>query len=133
MSEGNWRLGLIVDEAASDEQAQALGRVFAGELGGPPAALGPLLGEFLGVERAPFDVQEDGHTHKAAIGELHVEVEDIVSFGVETGQPAQLDGIFHPAGSTLTIAKATHAHGNPFGIEYEGKSAFSKPDFSWAG
>ena len=35
MSEGNWRLGVFIDSAASDEQAEKLGSVFAGELGGP--------------------------------------------------------------------------------------------------
>src|SRR4051794_40641798 len=134
MSEGNWRVGLLVDDAASDEQAQALGRVFAGELGGPPASLAPLLGEFLGVERVSFDVKEDGLTHSAKIGDVvQIDVEDIVAFGVESGQPAKLEGIFHPAGTTLTIAKATHAQGNPFGIEFAGNSAFSNSDFAWAG
>ena len=40
MSEGNWRLGVVIDEAASDEQAEKLGAVFSGALGGPMEALG---------------------------------------------------------------------------------------------
>src|SRR6188508_1573783 len=59
MSDGNWRLGVIIDEAASDEQAEKLGGVFSGALGGPMEALGPLVGEQLGVERLPIDVVED--------------------------------------------------------------------------
>src|SRR5712691_6702794 len=35
MSEGNWRLGVILDAAASVEQAEKLGAVFSGQLGGP--------------------------------------------------------------------------------------------------
>ncbi len=30
MSEGNWRLGVFIDDAASDEQAEKLGAVFSG-------------------------------------------------------------------------------------------------------
>src|SRR3954447_14630101 len=45
MSEGNWRLGVVIDAAASDKQAEALGGVFSGALGGPMEALGPLVGE----------------------------------------------------------------------------------------
>ena len=56
MSEGNWRLGVFIDAAASDEQAEKLGAVFSGALGGPMEALGPLVGENLGVERAPIEV-----------------------------------------------------------------------------
>jgi hypothetical protein len=32
----------------------------------------------------------------------------------------------------LTIAKATRSRINAFGIEYEGKAAFSTSQFSWA-
>jgi hypothetical protein len=133
MSEGNWRLGVYLDAAASDEQAAKLGRVFSGALGGPMEALGPLVSENLGVERAPIEVREDGLRHSIRIGDaVDFEVEDVVPFGVETGQPAKLTGIFHPAGSELTIAHATRSKINAFGIQYEGKAAFSTSQFSWA-
>jgi hypothetical protein len=45
MSDGNWRLGVFIDSAASDEQAQKLGAVFGGQLGGPMQALAPLVSE----------------------------------------------------------------------------------------
>jgi hypothetical protein len=132
MTDGNWRLGIFIDDKASDEQADKLGAVFSGQLGGPMAALGPLIGENLGVERAPIDVREDGLQHSVRIGEaVDFEIEDVVPFGIETGEPARLTGIFHPAGSELTIAKATRTSINAFGIEYQGKAAFSSP-FSWA-
>ena len=38
MSEGNWRLGVVIDADASDEQAEKLGGVFSGALGGPMEA-----------------------------------------------------------------------------------------------
>ena len=133
MTDGNWRLGVFIDDKASDEQAEKLGAVFGGQLGGPMEALGPLIGENLGVERASIEIHEDGLRHSVKIGDaVNFAIEDIVSFGVETGEPARLVGIFHPAGSELTIAKATHAHVNAFGIEYEGKSAFSRSKFAWA-
>jgi hypothetical protein len=133
MSEGNWRLGVFVDAAASDEQAAKLTAVFGGQLGGPMEALGPLVSENLGVERATIEVREDGLRHSVKIGDgIDFEIEDVVSFGVTTGEPARLSGIFHPAGSELTIAKATRSRINAFGIEYEGKSAFSSSKFAWA-
>ncbi|TML67732.1 MAG: DUF1326 domain-containing protein [Actinobacteria bacterium] len=132
MTDGNWRLGVFIDAAASDEQAAKLGAVFGGQLGGPMEALGPLVGENLGVERASIDVSEDGLHHSVKIGDsIDFEIEDVVSFGVESGQPARLVGIFHPASSELTIAKATRSRISGFGIEYEGKSGFSS-QFSWA-
>jgi hypothetical protein len=133
MSEGNWRLGVFIDAAASDEQADKLGAVFSGGLGGPMEALGPLVAENLGVQRAPIEVREDGLRHSIRIGDaIDFEVEDVVPFGVENGQPAKLTGIFHPAGPELNVAHATRSKINAFGIEYEGKAGFSTSRFSWA-
>jgi hypothetical protein len=133
MSEGNWRLGVFIDAAASDEQAEKLGAVFSGALGGPMEALGPLVSENLGVERLPIDVHEDGLKHSIRIGEaVDFEIEDIVPFGVESGEPAKLTGIFHPASSELTVAHATRSKIDAFGIQYEGKAAFSSSRFAWA-
>jgi len=133
MTDGNWRLGVFIDAAASDEQAEKLGAVFGGQLGGPMEALLPLIGESLGVERAPIEVREDGLRHSVRIGDaVDFEIEDVVPFGVESGEPARVSVIFHPVASELTIAKATRSSINAFGIEYEGKSAFSTSSFSWA-
>jgi len=133
MTDGNWRLGVFIDDTASDEQAEKLGAVFGGQLGGPMAALGPLIGENLGVERAPIEIHEEGLRHSVKIGDaVDFEIEDVVPFGVESGEPARMTGIFHPVASELTISKAIHAHVNAFGIEYEGKSAFSQSKFAWA-
>jgi len=133
MTDGNWRLGVFIDAAASDEQAGKLGAVFGGQLGGPMEMLGPLVSENLGVERAAIEVREEGLRHSVKIGDvIDFEIEDIVPFGVEPGEPARLVGIFHPAGSELTISRATRSRINAFGIEYEGKAGFSSSQFSWA-
>lgn len=133
MSDGDWRLGMFIDAAASDEQAEKLGAVLGGQLGGPMAALAPLVSENLGVERAPIEVREEGLRHSVKIGDaIDFEVEDIVPFGVESGEPARLSGVFHPAGSELTISRATRSQISAFGVEYDGKSGFSSSRFSWA-
>src|SRR5207253_4726054 len=133
MTEGNWKLGVFVDESASDEQADKLVRVFTGQLGGPMGALAPLVGETLGVERAAIDVRDDGVSHSVRIGDvIDFEIEDIVPYGVETVEPVRFSGMFHPVASDLTIAEATRSRINAFGIEYEGKTGLSTSEFSWA-
>jgi hypothetical protein len=132
MTDGGWRLGVLVDEDATDEQLEKLAAVYGGQKGGPMEGLSPLIGEMLGVERARFVVSEDGLRHSAKIGDgIDFEVEDIVPFGVETGQPVRLTGVFHPVASELTAAEAKRSSINAFGIQYEGKSGLSSP-FSWA-
>jgi hypothetical protein len=133
MSDGNWRLGVFIDAAASDEQAEKLGAVFSGAVGGPMEALGPLVGENLGVQRASIEVEETGLRHSVRIGDVvDFEIEDVVPFGVQSGEPVRLTGIFHPASSELTVARATRSKIDAFGIQYEGTSAFSTSQFSWA-
>jgi hypothetical protein len=132
MSEGNWRVGTFIDAAASEEQAEKLGAVFSGALGGPMGALASLIGENLGVQRAPIAVRSDGLRHSVRIGDVDVEVEDVVPFGLERGEPVKLSGIFHPIGSELTVARATHSEIDAFGIQYEAKAAFSSSRFAWA-
>jgi len=133
MTEGNWRLGVIVDERATDDQLDKLVQVFGGQLGGPMAGLAPLVGEMLGVERAAIEVIDDGVRHSVRVGEvIDFEIEDIVPFGVETGEPVRFAGMFHPVGSDLTMAEAKRSRINAFGIQYEGKTGLSKSEFSWS-
>ena len=97
------------------------------------AAIAPLVGEVLGAERATIDVVDDGVHHRVRIGDaIDFEIEDIVSFGVDTGQPVRFDGMFHPVGSNLTMAEAKRSRINAFGIQFEGKTGLSTSEFSWA-
>src|SRR6476619_1335859 len=56
MTDGNWRVGVFVDDGASDAQFEQLVQIFSGQLGGPMAGLVPLIGEMLGVERVAIHV-----------------------------------------------------------------------------
>jgi len=133
MTEGNWRLGLFIDDRADDEQMEKLTAVYGGQKGGPMEMAAAMIGELLGVERAPFEVVEAGLTHSVKIGDaIDFEIEDIVPFGVETGQPVRLVGVFHPAASEFNAAEAKRSKINAFGIEYEGKTGISASEFAWA-
>jgi hypothetical protein len=133
MTDGNWRVALFVDDGATDAQFDALVGVFSGQLGGPMAGLAPLIGEMLGVQRASIELEDDGLLHRVRVDDMiDYEVEDIVPFGVETGEPVRFSGMFHPVGSDLTMAEAKRSRINAFGIEYEGKTGLSASTFSWA-
>ena len=117
MSEGNWRVGVYLDEAASDSQAERLGAVVSGQLGGPLAMLAPLIGEMLGVERAPISYRDDGRGHHVRIGDgVDLGVEDFVA--IEGHDPVQLANVFHPSNTTLTVAPARAARLSTFGIDW---------------
>ena len=132
MTEGNWKLGVYIDDGASEEQFDKLVKVFSGALGGPMGALAPLVGEIRGVERAAIEIGDDGVIHRVKVGDaIDFEIEDIVPFGIETGEPVRFDGMFHPVASNLTMAEAKRTRINAFGITYEGKTGLSTSEFSW--
>jgi len=81
MTAGNWRVGVFISDSATDAQFDKLVQVFSGQLGGPMAALAPLIGEMLGVERAAIEVEDDGLRHSVRIGSMiDFEIEDVVPF-----------------------------------------------------
>jgi hypothetical protein len=134
MTDGNWRVGVFMDAAASPEQAEKLGAVFGGQLGGPMAMLAPLFGEMLGIQAVPIEYADNGRRHRIKIGEaVDIEVEDFVPPGNPGGEVSKLTGMFHPANSTLTIARATASKVDAFGLQFDntGKNGHSAP-FSWA-
>ena len=134
MVDGNWRVGMFMDAAASREQADKLAAVFSGQLGGPPEIFAPLVGEMLGVEVAPIDYVDEGRRHRVRIGDfVEIEIEDFVPPQTPEGEVSKLTGILHPANSTLTIARATASQVRAFGLVFSnvGKNGHSAP-FSWA-
>ena len=133
MTDGNWKLGMYIDEKASDDQAEKLQAVFSGQKGGPMEGIVPLVGEVAGVERAQIEITDNGLNHSVKVGSaIDFEIEDVVPFGIESGEPIRFQGMFHPAGSNLTIAEAKRSKIDAFGISYEGKTGLSSAEFSWA-
>ena len=135
MAEGNWRVGVVMDAAASAEQAAGLGAIFGGQAGGPMAGLAPLISEMLGMESAPIEYLDDGRRHSLRVGDLiDIEIEDFVPpQRLPDGDAEMLTGMFHPANSTLTVAKANRSRVSAFGLDFanEGKNGHSAP-FSWS-
>ena len=132
MSDGGWKLGVVLDAAATEQQTGALGRVLGGELGGPPAMLGPLIGEMAGIEQVAVDWQQSDGTFSVRFGDLiDVEVKTYLS-GALT-EPVQLLNVFHPASTTLTVSPATKSKVDVFGISFDGTgtSGFNAP-FAWS-
>jgi hypothetical protein len=125
---GNWKAVVYVDDQASDEQQEALLKVFTGQLGGAIADLAALIGEVVAVERVPirFDVEEG--TGTIVLGDA-AEAE-LTSFQGSTGVPTALhDTVFTTIpGSPAYVGKAkrfrrnSSAHGLR-DIELEGRNA----------
>jgi hypothetical protein len=132
MSEGNWKVGVVLDSAADEAQSDALVAVFSGGRGGPPASLGPLVGELLGVERAVMRYADDGRRHRLQAGDLiDMEIEDYIPPG--GSEVATLTGMVVTANPVVTIATAAKARVRVFGLDRDntGRNGHSAP-FTWA-
>ena len=124
--EGNWRIGLLVDANASDEQAAKLTALFTGELGGPVAALSSMISENLGVQRVPMQYSVQSGTRVLTVGNLgRLAITELVPSGEKNGPPARLTAKFNPktaaglSDGQITMCKAEPgSHLDAFGIEY---------------
>jgi hypothetical protein len=132
MADGGWRVGVVLDGAASQDQAAALGRVLGGELGGPPAMLGPLIGEMVGLQSEPAEWRQSDGTLSVRFGEV-IDVEVQAFRAGDMAEPVQLTNVFHPANTTLTVSPATKSKVDVFGITFDGTgtSGFNAP-YAWS-
>lgn len=67
LTAGNWKVGIVVDDGASDAQASALETILHGDAGGPFADFAAFYGEWLGVERASVTFS-DGDRPSGSVG-----------------------------------------------------------------
>jgi hypothetical protein len=134
MIQGNWTVGVIVDERASAPQREALTAIASGQGGGPMAALAPLVGRVGGVEARPITMQMDGMRRSVSIpGVLDIAVEGIP--GARPDEPIYLDNVGHPAASRLALAKASRSHLHAFGIDWDditGRNNGHFAPFAWS-
>jgi len=132
MADGGWKVGMFVDDATTPEQQEALAGIFSGNLGGPMAALAPLIGEFLGVERAPIVYRDDARRHSLTVGAaVDMTVEDVVHEGAPQG--VKLTGVALPWGPDITVARAERARIEAFGMAWDntGQNGHSAP-IAWS-
>ncbi len=135
MGAGNWSVGVVVDEGATAEQVEAITAIASGQAGGPMAALGPLVGTFLGVERKPIQVTKSGLKRSASIpGVLDHAIEGVESPS-KPGEALGVDNTLHPANARLSLAHAVRSVLTVFGLKWEDRSGKNNghfAPFSWA-
>jgi len=134
MVDGQWKVGLIVDERAAPRQQEALAAIVSGQAGGPMAALGPLVGSFLGVERHPIRFQGEGRSWSVLAGKaIDQAVEGASGLG---GEQLYLDNSGHPANNRLALGAAKKSHVHAFGIDWDqedGRNNGHFAPFEWRG
>jgi hypothetical protein len=128
LTAGNWTVGVVVNDDASDDQLDAIDRIMRGQEGGPFEMFASLYGNYLGTERGEVTFSDGGRP----------------SFSIR-GNSFTFEPIAGPEGSgaETTVKNApfgfapefrvgkTSGHSDVFGIEYDGVYA-ETADFEFA-
>lgn len=136
MADGNMKVGLIVDERADEAQTEAIGAIATGSVGGPMAALVPLVGEVAGVEKRAISFEQNGMDYTVKAAELVDQaISGVASVSAE-GEPIYLENTCHPVSPKLALANATRSRIHAFGIDWEDSSGTRNghfAPFAWNG
>jgi len=118
MGEGNWTLGVYVDEKASAQQREALERIFSGQGGGVLGRISALVTRHLPTRTVTIEFGKDGRKRWARIGGgvLDCELEGIE--GRQPGSETWIDNVKHPVSSRLAAARATRGTYRDHGLTW---------------
>ncbi len=123
ISAGDLKLGIVVNDDASNEQAEALARIFRGEEGGMLGELAPLIGEWLGMERADISFS-DGEEPSARIGDVDVTCK---AFRGQDGNVTTVSNAMFGFGPVFTIGQSSgtsRVFGETFEANYGEAASF---------
>jgi hypothetical protein len=125
-----WRAALYLDDRASKEQTEALGKIFSGQAGGLLANVAALIGEVMGVRATPIQFGIEGKKRWMRIPSvLDVEIE-----GVKGGDPNREATVTNTALYRMrgapsidpVISRSTKYTYHDYGLEWDntGKNGF---------
>jgi hypothetical protein len=134
MLKAKWDIALYIDEKGSTPQREALSKIFGGQVGGEPAALGPLVGKVIGVNPVPIFYQAQGKERTMRIPSIAT-----MEIAAIEGQGGKLVTVENPPMTAVPNqplvagrSKKLSFHDNGWNWEITGKNGFYAP-FSFKG
>jgi hypothetical protein len=127
LSAGNWKVGIVVDDGASDAQARALETILHGDAGGPFADFAALYGEWLGVERASVTFSDGDSPSASVAGHADFTFEPLP--GPAGGFTTEKNAMFGFA-EEFRVGKGP-GHSDLFGLDFDGVYG-ETADFTYA-
>lgn len=135
MSRGNWTAGVYVDERADDDQLDGLSRIFSGQARGTTHLLSILVGNFLGVHKAPIDYSVKGETRSFTIPRvIEGEIAPIAGKAGEDGDGTRIVNSQYWIAPEIVVSQAARSRVRAFGRnwDFSGRSA-ELCRLDWAG
>ncbi|MGP9019630.1 DUF1326 domain-containing protein [Streptomyces sp. BR1] len=115
LSSGNWKVGLVVDSSAADEQADALESILSGREGGPFGQLSQFYGEYLGMERAKVSLTDEGKPGLTVEGRTELSYEPLIG---PDGSATKIKNAMFGFAPEFEVGRTT-GRSDAFGLSYE--------------
>jgi len=120
MGNGDWSVGLVIDDRATPEQLNAITGIASGSAGGPMAALSGLIGKFLGAESAPITFSSSGLKWSVKASTLvDMAAEGTKGLNPNASEPLYLSNTGHPAADRFALAHASKSHVRALGLSWD--------------
>lgn len=124
MSRGNWKVGLFIDDRATDAQFNALVDIFSGKAKGTTGLFSVLVGEIVGVERQPVQYVNEGKERRITVGR---KIDGVVYpvEGKNSDEEIVISNTKYWMGPDITVATASKGRVRAFGRvwDFDGRSA----------
>ena len=122
-----WQAALYLDQSASKEQAEALGKIFSGQAGGFPATVASFIGEVLGVKSAKIDFTVEGKKRRLRIpNTLELELEGVTGGDSDKEATISNPALYGSPGFDPVIARSSKYSYQDYTLDWDnsGKNAF---------
>lgn len=113
MIDGQWTEVVIIDEAASPEQRDALDTILRGKAGGPWEKLASFVSDWLPTRYLPIEMVDEGATKRASIPRLFSAIVKQIR-GRDKTSPVTFENIFnqiHAPTQVLALGDTTYDDG----------------------
>jgi hypothetical protein len=128
LTEGNWKVGVVVSDGASDEQLDAIDRILRGREGGPFGELSALYGEYVGTERGAISFQGGERPSGTIDGRSELSFEPLVG---PDGGPTTIKNAAFGFAPEFRIGTG-RGRSKSFGLSYEEAHYAEAAEFEFA-
>jgi hypothetical protein len=133
MAEGNYTLGLYLDERASDQQRHWLEQIFSGHAGGPPGWWRLVVASYLGARAVPIVYEVDGPRRRVSIPKVLDGVIE-AEIGADKASPVRIVNMGYWMAAEVILARGARSRIRDWGRNWDlsGRSA-EYGAFTWQG
>jgi hypothetical protein len=119
MLETKWKVALYLDEHASEEQRDALSRIYSGKAGGIMEHVAGFIGEVAGVRSVPIEYRAEGRSRSIRIGNVGAAEIEAIAGGAGGDTLIHNPPLNLAPGEPLVVARSKQYRYADYGMQIE--------------